>query len=333
MAHLLSLRNLRSTLLLWSAFLTITFTAAADVNAPSPKELLNNGRVDEAVTVLQKRVSNAKDDAESFNLLARAYYSLESWDPAIKAAETAVSLAPNNSEYRLWLARAFGKKAEQASIFTAPGLAKRSREQFEKAVELDGANIAARSDLAEFYLEAPGIIGGGKDKARAQAETAAKKDPSIPHWVNARLAEKDKNYAEAEKEYKAAIQASDNDPVRLLNLASFYRRQQRYPEMENAINNAVGKQRKPNNIFVDAASLLLRAGRSLPQAAQLVGKYLAGNSKNEDAPAFHAHYVLGQILEKQGDKSGALREYKAALDLARNYGPAKDALSRLQKNK
>ena len=58
-------------------------------------------------------------------------------------------------------------------------------------------------DLGEFYAEAPGIIGGGKDKARQQADALMSLDPAIGHWVLARIAEKEKDPAKAESEYRA----------------------------------------------------------------------------------------------------------------------------------
>lgn len=314
-------------------FCSLALSASSNVTNRSAQDLLNAGRVDEAVSELQKRIATSTNDAEAYHLLNRAYYALENWDQAIRTGERAVQLVPNKSEYHLWLGRSYGQKADKASIFSAPGLAKEARRHFEKAVELNGTDVSARSDLAEFYLEAPGIIGGGKDKAKAQADVLARQDPALGHWMNARLAEKEKDFATAEREFKAAGAASNNDPVRWLNLASFYRRQGRYTEMEAAISSAVGKPKKQPNVLVDAASLLLRAGRSLPQAAQLVSRYLSGKEKSEEAPTFHAHYLLGQILEKQGDRSGAIKEYQAALELARDYDAARTALNRLQKSR
>ena len=311
--------------------LSATAFAAAGVGT-RPQELLRTGRVDEAVAELQKQVAAQATDAEAHNMLCRAYYSVEKWDEAVKACERAVALAPTKSAYHMWLGRAYGQKADNASVFSAPGLARQARKSFEKAVELNANDVSARNDLAEFYVEAPGIVGGGKDKARMQADVLAKQDPASGHWVQARLAEKDKDLTTAEREYKAAVTASNQDPAPVLNLASFYRQQGRFQEMEAAISTAVGKPKRPN-VLVDAASLLFRAGRSLPQAAQLVTKYLSGKEKNEEAPAFHAHYLLGQILEKQGDRAGAIKEYQASLELAKGYDPARSALNRLQKNR
>ena len=59
-------------------------------------------------------------------------------------------------------------------------------------------------------------------------------------------------------------------------------------------------------------------------------KALSSPVPNDGAPSFRAHYLLGQALEKQGDKAGAEREYRAALALAKDYKQAQKALKRIQ---
>ena len=65
--------------------------------------------------------------------------------------------------------------------------------------------------------------------------------------------------------------------------------------------------------------------------SNILRRYLALNSKVEEAPAFKAHYLLGTALEKQGDKQGAAQEYRAALSLAKNFSRAQEALDRLNR--
>src|SRR5271167_2563411 len=168
-------------------------------------KLLAEGRVDDAIASLQHRINSAPKDAESYNLLCRAFFTLSDWDRGISACEKAVSLAPENAQYHLWLGRIYGEKADHGGIWSAAGLAKRVRNEFETAVRLDPDSAEARTDLAEFYLEAPGIVGGGRDKAEAQAQKLATMDPVRAGWVKARLAEKNKDLASAENQYRAAI--------------------------------------------------------------------------------------------------------------------------------
>jgi tetratricopeptide (TPR) repeat protein len=302
---------------------------AADSN--QTQSLLNAGRVDEAIALLKQQIATNKSNADAQNLLARAYYAEELTDQAIPPGERAVEIAPNSSLFHLWLGRIYGAKAEKANPFRAMGFARKVRDQFESAVQLDPNNLEARTDLAEFYLEAPGMVGGGKDKAAAQAEALTTKAPHIAHWIRARLAEKDKNYTEAEKEYKAAIESTKTNAEQWLNLAGFYQQRGRIPEMQHALDKAVTAPRKSSAVLYDAAHLLFHANQKLPLAAELDNKYLNSKDKVEEAPAFKAYVLLGQILEKQGDKAGAAKQYQAALSLAKDYAPAKDALSKLQK--
>ena len=296
--------------------------------ANTPQDLLAAGRVDEAINTLQGQISVSPDSAQSYNLLCRAYFSLGDWDRSVSACQTAVSLESGNSRYHLWLGRAYGEKADHSSFLSAAGLAKKLRAEFERAVALDPNNVDARTDLAEFYLEAPGIVGGGRDKARAQAEILNKLNPSRAHWVMARLAEKDKDTQTAEQEYRAALQASHGCADGWRDLAIFYRRTRRLDNMEEAINHMLTAPRNRQDVFVDAAETLIRAGRNFPLAVQLLRRYLAEGTV-EEAPAFKAHYLLGTILEKQGDKAAAAQEYRASLSLARNFGRAQEALNRV----
>ena len=300
--------------------------AAAAVPLTVP-DLLSAGRMDEALRSLNGRVQAAPNDAEAYHLLSRAYFHLKKWDEAISNGEKAVQLDPNKSDYYLWLARAYGEKAEASNFITAAGLVRKIRGNFEKAVALNGANVDARTDLAEFYVEAPAFMGGGTEKAAAQAQAISQHDTARAHWVNAKIAEKKKDSGTAEREYQAAINA-DPDADYWLNLASFYRRNNRYNEMNAAVTKAIAANRKKTNSLFDAATLLFEAQRSLPIAASLVRNYLT-LVPTEEAPAFEAHYVLGQILEKLGDKKGAAVEYRASLSLASNYSPAQEALKRV----
>lgn len=312
----------------------VLFLGAAMAAASAPEELLSAGRVDEAVKLLKERTATQAGDAEAWHLLSRSYYAKERWDDAIAAAKRAVALKPSSSDYHLWLGRAYGQKAESISSWhwlTALSLAGKTRSEFEKAVELDSNNVGARSDLAEFYAEAPGIVGGGKDKARRQADQLAAKDAPSAHWINGLLAEQEKDMATAEREYRAAVHASNGDGGRWLDLASFYKRAGRTQDMQHAIDQALAADKKRGEVFYDAATILYQSDLDLASAARLVRDYLGSANKVEEAPAFRAHYLLGSILEKQGQKQAAVAEYRAALDLNRDFSDARNALDRLDR--
>jgi len=305
-------------------FLMTTAARAAD----SAMDKLAAGRIDEAISELNGRLSSSPSDAESANLLCRAYFALEDWSRAESACKKAIAVDPSNSLYHLWLGRTYGEKANHVGFFSAASLAGKTRDEFQRAVDLDPANTDARVDLAEFYLEAPGIVGGGQDKARAQAKVIGASDPAREHWVYARIAEKNRDLAGAEHEYQQMIGASHGDSDAWLNLAIFYRHQKRFDDMERAVVKASQAPVSKHDVLVDLAHALYRSGRNFPFAIQLLKRYLI-TGPVEQAPAFKAHYLLGTLLEKQGDKAGAAQEYRTSISLAGQYGLAQQALNRV----
>ncbi len=145
-------------------------------------------------------------------------------DEAIKAFREAVRLQPNSAAAHLWLARALGRKAEKANPLRAAFLVGDVRKAFERAVELDPNYLEARSDLLEFYLEAPAMFGGGIDKARRQAEAIERLNKAEGHSARARIAQKEKRYDEAEREYRAAIESNPKHPGYRRDLESFLKK-------------------------------------------------------------------------------------------------------------
>jgi tetratricopeptide (TPR) repeat protein len=301
-------------------------TAGADETAPS---LIADGRVDEAIASLYGQISASPNDAQAHNLLCRAYFSMGEWDSGISDCEKAVALAPGNSQYHLWLGRIYGEKADGSSFVTAAGLARRVRSEFETAVRLNPANVDARSDLAEFYLEAPGVVGGGRDKAEAQASSLATIDPVTADGVKARIAEKRKDFTAAEENLRAAINASHGSASAWLNLGLFYKHRQQFDLMEKALQHVRSAPLDRPDALVDAAEMFIHTQRNLPEATQLLRAYLASNAKVEQAPAFRVHFLLGAANEELGHKKDAATEYRTALSMAKEFRPAQQALQRV----
>jgi tetratricopeptide (TPR) repeat protein len=318
----------------WRALAAFVLLSLSALAAPDAMSLLQNGKADQALQVLNSQVQRNPNDAEAYNLMGRVYFQLEQWDDAIRVAEKSVALAPGNSEYHQWLGRIYGEKAEtvgKVHFVSAISLVRKVKAEFEKAVALDpdGKNLSARSDLAEFYTEAPSIMGGDKAKAKALAESMMKQDAALGHYMLGRIYEKQNVKDRAEQEYKAAIESSDSLARYWVSLASFYRRVGRLDDMQAAVIKSLSGRRQQGIALFDGASLLLNGGRDFPQAIKMFRQYLSLDDPTEDGPAFQAHYLLGTLLERQGDKKAAADEYHAALALASQYKPAQDALARV----
>lgn len=287
--------------------------------------LLKQGRVDEAAAMLNQLLATQPHDAKARQLLCRVYYAQDLGDSAARECELATQYDPQNSDHQMWLGRAYGLKASQANMISAFGIAKKVPVAFQRAIQLNPANVAAMSDLGQFYVTAPGIVGGGVEKAQALAPQLMKLSPAKGHRLLALIAQKKNDMATAEAEFKAAV-AAGKTPEAWVDLGQFYQEQSQYDKAVAALLSAVQANGSKSASLVDAASILTDMRRELDTAERLLREYLASPAKSEDAPAFKVHQQLGDLLKLRGDKDGARREYVAAVALASNYGPARKAV-------
>ena len=288
---------------------------------------LQAGQADKALALLRSLPHPAGDSAEAHNLRCRVLYTLEQYEAASRDCEQAVSLEPQNSNYHLWFGRALGETADRATFISAYGLAKRARAEFEQAVQIDPRNAEALADLGEFYSSAPGVVGGGTDKAAGVATQLEHVDAARAHELRGAIARENKDLGGAERELKQAVAASAHPAFQWMRLASFYRKAKRFPEMETAVENGMtAAQRDPHAAVAlfNGASVLIKSNRNPALAIKLLEAYLASPAATEEAPAFAARVWLARLRAQTGDTEGARRERAAALALAQEYKPAQD---------
>ena len=302
--------------------------------APQPLQnqalaALNQGRIDDATSLLRAQIAANPHDAVAHQLLCRAFYSIEVADSAISECEAAVANAPTRGDNYVWLGRAYGLKASRANPIVAFRIARKVVANFEHAVALDPGNGPALSDLGEYYVSAPAIVGGGLDKAQQLSARILPVSATRAHRLLAMVAEKKSDFAAAEAEFKKAVDAQPS-PDSYNDLAGYYQRQKSNDQCVATIQTAIRLNHAKDEGLVDSASILTEAGL-LPQLAQqLLVSYLASAAKSDSAPAAKVHVHLGRLLLKSGDPAGARREYKAALALAFAFAPAQRALRALQ---
>ena len=313
--------------LLCAALLAI-MAACADAQAQQDGLLqvnaaLQAGEADKAMTLLSALPSSAK----AHNLRCRVLFTLEQFESASDECAQAVKLDPQNSMFRLWYGRTLGEVADRANFLSAYNLAKRARAEFEQAVELDPRNAEALADLGEFYSSAPGVVGGGTDKAEGVATKLDAVDRARAHELRSAIARKNDDLDKAEREMKQAIAASAHPAFQWMRLASFYRKLKRWQDMESAVQSGYeAAQHDPHAgvALFNGASVLIKADRNRPLAIKILEGYLASAKATEEAPAFTARVWLARLRAQTGDQEGARRERDAALALARDYKPAQD---------
>lgn len=233
-------------------------------------------------------------------------------DRAIALAEAWAKREPQNSQAFLWLGRVYGRQALEASVLTKLRWAGKCRDAWETAVKLDGSNIDARFDLLGYYLQAPGVAGGGRDKAEATLPEIDALHPALGQLARGQMAAVDKDLAGARRHFEAAVEA-DPASLRARNtLANLHVREQR-----NADARAVWQQAlelKIDEVYAtyQLGRLAAITGEELETGLQQLDRFLTFEDKPSDLSVESAHWRRGQILVKLG----RIEEARAALMLA-----------------
>lgn len=286
---------------------------------------LQAGQADEAIALLQALPTSGSGAAQAQNLLCRVRFILRQWSQAAANCQQAVNLDPQNSDDHMWFGRVLGRQASHASFLSAYGIAKHSLSEMQTAVKLNPQNGPALSDLGDYYAQAPGIAGGGTDKAQAIASQIDKVDAARAAQLRGDIAMAQKDYTTAENEYRQAVVVAKEPADYWSVLADFYRERQRWTDLDSAIQGciaAASKDKKSSFALYDGAGVLIAAKRNPSLAAQMLENYLASSSMTEDAPAFIAHILLSRLKQQLGDAAGAKEELAIAAQLAKEFNPA-----------
>jgi tetratricopeptide (TPR) repeat protein len=273
----------------------------------------------------------AQTAAEHFKA-GRAAFDSKKADAAVKSFEQAVRLEDKNAEYHLWLGNALGTVAQHASVLRQPFLAKRVKSEFERTVALDPASIDGHDGLMQFYLEAPGIMGGSVAKARAEAEEIARINPLRGHFARATVANHDKDQTVVEHEYRAAASEFPDTLGAIAALVNLLATSNRADEAFALLDRYLAH--KPNDLVAlfQIGRTAAITGKQLDRGEQALHTVLAAPGVGTDpalpAPA-SVHFRLGDIAAKRGAKDQARAEYEKAIELNPRLGAARKALKAL----
>ena len=232
---------------------------------------------------------------EAYCLMGKNYFMLGEYKKATEVFEKALTIQPANSEYAHWLGRSFGRRAETSSPFLAPMHASKARAYFEKAVALDPGNEEALNDLFDYYLEAPGFLGGGYDKAEEIAKRIAERNPAEGHFAQAQLADKRRQFDTAEAQLRRAIELAPRQVGRVLDLARYLAKHGRISESEAAFDKAEQLAPDAPKVSFARARTYVEQKRNLDKARALLNQYLRSNLTPDDPPREQAEKLLKEV--------------------------------------
>ena len=302
---------------------------AADLR--SAKESFDAGDYLSASKTLQAALEQSLIDPEIHFWLGRSTYELFDFDSALTSFERAIQLQPKNSLYHQWLGRTYSENADREHSLS---LARKTKKEFQSAVQLDPANISARRDLAEYEMEAPWIAGGDKDDARKQVEAIAALDPIEGSLARAQFVfHAEKKPAQAEEIYRQVLQQKPQRIQPYFDAARFFQHYGRPTDLALAIQGAAAIDVSDPRLDYFRGVALFLEGKDLPGAERLLFQYFRTAPQRSNWP-FHADALewLGRTLEAEGKRAEAIAQYHEALRLDPRSKFARERLKKLEKS-
>ena len=231
---------------------------------------------------------------------------------ALRAIKKAVALAPQNGAYYRVMGEVYGALAQNADIFSAMGLARHVLSSFRTAVKKAPHDPKSLMDLAEYYIDAPGIVGGNIRKAHKIEATLDKIDPLDALLLRAHEAVKAHDYRKAEAFLQHAA-GMDQSPHSARTLGFLYMRRHRYTaELKTFLS--ITKQ-EPGDIrawyWVGRASILSHSDYA--KGIHALKHYIAAPRRPDTAPSLaFAHLRLGDLFLLTGKDYLACTQYAEA---------------------
>jgi tetratricopeptide (TPR) repeat protein len=276
------------------------------------------------------QVKDASAEAKTAFDRGRAAHNAGKTDEAVSAFEQAVAFDPTSSLYHLWLGHAYSRQLSSAGFLRKPFIARRSGEAYNVAVKLDPSSIEAAEARLDFFLGAPAIVGGGIDKARAEAARISALDAYRGAMAEARIAEHEKEWPKAERLYRSLIAEYPERSAAVDALVTILQNAERFGEAFSIVDDRLARLPDEASSLYNLGRLSAVSGQHLARGESAMRRFLTLTGADAVRQS-NAHYRLGMIKEKTGDVQAAAVEYRAAVDLYPRHEPAATALKRIER--
>ena len=342
----------------------VLLTQVALAQASELSALLEAGHFKRARSIADQRVRQNPKDAEALYAMGRVRQAYNDVDGAHSYAERAVAADGSKAPYRCLLGEAAGNKAQKAGVFSKIGLGRMVKKEAEAGIQLDPRFAACYHLLIVFHQQAPGVIGGDKNKARELADKLLSIDPVEGQFAQVRIAVDNKQTEKLENLYLKAVQANPRSYKANLQASGYYSGQKKFEIGEKYACEALkldatrsgayavlaqlavaqnkwkeldvlleqSERSVPDNLnpYYQAARVSLAENKELPRAEKYLRKYLTQEPEGGSPSWAHAHWRLGLVLEKMGRRPEAQQELRAAISLDPTLEGAKKDLERLK---
>ncbi len=322
----------------------LIFAIGASVSAQNGIETdsldtwLRTGQKERALTMLQPLYEKNDEDPVINYYLGRFALLDTLYDDAIDYFDEALDTDENNVEYLYQLGNAYRYKAQFSGGLTAAFAAPKIKSNWEKVLELEPTHLNANWGMFQFYLNAPGIMGGSDDAAFELANKYTERDPAGGHAMLASYyCFTEEDMVRAEQELKKSVKADKNqesertirntNATTLNQMGYFFLRKEQYDQSHKYFKWAI-------RLVPDQANPYDSMGDHFVAVAKFDSALYYYQSALNINPNFApSGFNKGLMLEKLGEKDLAIAAYQELIQrLPENdyAGRARDRLDELK---
>ncbi|NVJ98873.1 MAG: hypothetical protein HWE25_12020 [Alphaproteobacteria bacterium] len=287
-----------------------TMPARADIEAGV--KALDDGNIEAAISHFETDLETAETAFDAHWRMGQALVMAGQDKDALDFLEKAVEMNADHADAQYWWGAANGQVAGKASIFSAPGYAKKSLAAFERTLELDPNHMPAREGLVQFHLRAPGIVGGDKDKARTLAAEALEIDRWKGLMLTAMVQQNDKDMEGALETYATMMADFPGKPRPYLDRGLTLREMERFEEAGAdfialaEIGDGLGEDAEKEDRVIASlghyflGSVASMSGQYQAEGIKALEAYLAKGNFDHPRREAYARYYLADIYLATG---------------------------------
>ncbi|MEM7763420.1 MAG: hypothetical protein AAF290_05015 [Pseudomonadota bacterium] len=268
---------------------------------------------------LLKQELATSDDAKKRILVGIITMSRNEFKEALALFEEAAERYPNSADAQYWVGASAGSLAGNASIFKAAGHAKKARKAFERAIELDAQHLEAHQGLVQYYLQAPGFLGGDKDEALQLAKHTVTFAPIEGRLLLAQVYGQTKQPEQRAVVFEELISTAPDDPRAYLNIGFLQQNEEDYAGAHRSFSDAANTTSTTDGAETARQSARYQIGRTavfseqrLNDGIEALTDYLDGEIGSGMPEKAWARFRRGQLHQLANNEDSAQADFKAA---------------------
>jgi tetratricopeptide (TPR) repeat protein len=261
--------------------------------------------------------------------LGRAALDDGHYGPAVDWFERAVALDRGNATYWDRLGQAYAGHALESDFFLKYKLAHRCKSAFERAVAIDSTNLDARTDLIEYYAQAPGIVGGNKQRAREMSTILGLFSPYSGLQEMLLTCRDSRDASCVRSMADSLIAAFPDSSLGYVALADWYADSAQYDSSFAVIDRRLAPHPDDWQMLYELGHVGLRSGLRLDDAAAALERFIASPvaaNPSKRVQLSRAHERLAAIFARGNQPDSARAEYELAVTIDPKDGDARKAL-------